>query len=132
MSQLYNSNSIDYGAITASLKRGLTTLGTYVFENVNIDRGSNVINRGDQINTDSGWAMTEPLSTPGSGVVQIATDPRVPGGTKTPMPGDYFDYTFDDDLGAERFVITSVGAPREQNGYTKVNVNLLRDSFAEI
>lgn len=130
MSELYNSNSIDYGSITAALVRGVTTLGTYVFESVTIERGSNVINRGDELNTDNGWAMTEPLSTPGSAVVQIPTNPRVPGGAKTPKPGDYFEYTFDNEIGEERFVITSVSAPREQNGYTKVNVNLLRDSFA--
>jgi hypothetical protein len=125
-SPTYTDNQVPIGSRVETLKSGGgsgSTIGVYVFENITLDRPSQIVERKDEIGQDNGWALVKNVACTGSGVCQIAT-----AATQRPAPGMWFSDSFDGSTAAssaaEQWVITSVGQPFAHDGYFKANVNL--------
>lgn len=117
----YNDNNVPYGSRTESLKRGQTsptTLGTYILENITINRPVAEIDRTDQVGGPNGWVAVNKQED-GSVTVQYASTSAT-----WPQNGDWFQDTFDPNIGVEKFVLINLGIPFEINGYFKVNAKL--------
>ena len=128
--QAYVSNAVPYGSLTPPIiiKRGATTatatnVGNFLVENCTLNREVKKGLRPDEIDGDNGWWMVNGVVT-GSCVIQMPV-----AGQNRPRNGDWFEYTFNSDIGVERMVIGPVSEPYENNGYWKSNATLTRDLF---
>lgn len=129
----YNDNAVQYGSITADIKKNAlggpyttaaaTAVGTFVLENVTLNRPSKVVERSNEVGAPNGWAAQN-AQVGGSCVVQMGA-----AGTNWPRNGNWFEHTFDTEIGVERFVLLDCGQPFEQQGYYKVNATLKRAHF---
>src|SRR5262245_47732026 len=116
----YNDGSVPFGSRSEDIKRGVggTDVGTYIFENISIKRPRRVIERSDEIGQPNGYVIIPGFVTATS-VLQIPTEDANP-----PQIGDWFEDTFDTDIGQERYVIAEVDRPLAQHDYHKCNITL--------
>lgn len=119
----YTDNQIPIGSKAETLYSGGgegTGKGTYVFENITLDRPSQIVERKDEIGQENGWALVQAVANTGSGTIQIATS-----ATAIPAAGWWFKDAFDGSTTAqEQWVLTSIGQQFAHDGYFKANVNL--------
>lgn len=95
-----------------------STLGTYILESITINRPTSKISRPDQIGGPNGFVLVN-KEEDGSCVVQYASSSAT-----WPKNGDWFQDTFDANVGVEKFVFHDLGFPFEIGGYFKVNAKL--------
>lgn len=133
--QAYLSNAVPYGALTPPIliKRGVprasaSLVNTVLIDDCTLNREVKKGERPDEIGGDNGWWMVNGLVT-GSCVIQMPITPTS-SPNAWPQNGDWFEYTFNAEIGVERMVIGPVGIPYQVNGYWKVNATLTRDKFA--
>lgn len=124
MTATYTDNGVPYGSRVEAVKSGVgagTAIGSYVLENITLQRPSLVVERRDQVGKDNGWALEKGVPNTGSCVVQIAT-----ATTQVPAPGMWFSDTFDGSTAgaAEQWVFTEVGQVFESQGYFKANASI--------
>lgn len=117
----YNDGSVPYGARTEVVKRGATysggtTVGTFIFESITLDRNDKAIKQYDELGAPLKSAGVFDFDE-GTATVQVVTN-----GTLL-QRGDLFQDTFDSVTGAETFVIFKVGEPETQNDYKKLTVS---------
>ena len=126
---VFNDNSISFGSRFESI--GGTV---YSVENITLNYPTNQILRSDPIGQPYGFRLVKGQPT-GSCVIQVTDQsgdggPPAIGGSTTSMPalGAYFVDNFKS--ASEKWVILSLGTPYEQNGYRKVNANLIQALFS--
>src|SRR5258708_7543155 len=114
--QAYVSNAVPYGSLTPPIviKRGATratatNVGNFLIENCTLNREVKKGERPDESGGDNGWWMVGGVVT-GSCVIQMPTSAQL-----RPQNGDWFEYTFNSDIGVERMVIGPIGEPYETN-----------------
>lgn len=112
----WNDGSIPYGARLETFSRSAVSLGSYVCENISLNRPTNPIERRDETGGPNG-SVGVPNFVTGSATVQLATT-----SSKQLRPGDTFTDTFDGDLGAENFIVESTDQPEGQTDYKKMNI----------
>ena len=124
---VYNDGNIQYGSIIATIMQPPqptgTTRGIFILENCSVKRPVKVIERPDEIGGPNGFVGVAG-QVDASCVIQMS-DPTV----SRPQNGDWFTYTFDAIIGAERFVILGTDDPREMQGYFKCNATLKKATF---
>jgi hypothetical protein len=124
MSQTYTDNAIPVSSRTVALKSGPgagTSVGTYVAEDISIERGSQEIVRRDEAGKVNGWAVNATGDDTGTMTLQIAGST-----TETPKIGYWFSDIFDLKAGAtaEQWVIVKVGQPFRFDTYLKVTCGM--------
>jgi hypothetical protein len=116
----WNDGTIPYGTRTEVVNRGGSPQGTYVFEQLQITRPTNVIRRKDQTGQPNG-SVGQPDFVTGTATVQIPTS-----ASNGILPGDTFTDTFDSSLSAETFILSEIGQPEEQTAYKKFTVQFIK------
>ena len=120
-------NQVPIGSAVETVYSGRSgtwaSIGSYVFENITLDRPAKTVDRTNEIGQDNGWVLVRKVISTGSAVMQIST-----AATNVPRAGDYFQDVFTggtaDSSAPETWVLTSVGQPFSHDTYFKVNVNL--------
>jgi hypothetical protein len=126
--QVYVDNAIQYGSIKVAIQRGQTTagatlVGTYILDNVTVNRAVKKTEQSDEIGGPNGWAMVA-AQCDGSCVIQIG-----PATNAYPQNGDWFEVILDTTAGTERWVFGPISQPFEVNGYYKSNATLTKAHF---
>ena len=126
----YNDGNIQYGSIIVTVygppQPNGVSRGTYIVENIPFQRPTKVIERPDEIGGPNGFIVVNAQNT-ASATIQMGDNT-----TNRPQVGDWFTYTADAIIGAERWVLTEVTDPREMQGYFKANVTLRKASFPTV
>lgn len=117
----YVDNQMPYGSRVETIKRGGgagTAVGVYVFDNIQPDSPSRVIERTNEIGRPSGFAIVPSFVT-GSGTLQLATAAQ-----PVPKIGDWFNDQFDESTAGTtaNYVLEHVGQPFTKDGYRVCNV----------
>ena len=129
-SSIFNDNQIPFGSRFEFIG---SPPGANLFsvENITLNYPTKTVERSDPIGKPYGFVLVKGQPT-GSCTIQISTEGNAAavGGGQTTMPalGDYMVDNFKD--ANEKWVISSLGAPYEQNGYRKVNANLIQALFS--
>lgn len=113
MAVVINDGSVQYGSRVLTIP--VTTGTAFVFDNVEIQRGTNVIEQTDELGEPSGQVLVDAFVT-GSGVCQMQAS------TDAPILGEIFTETFDSTIGAESFYVSSVSTPETKDGEKKCNI----------
>lgn len=116
----YNDGNIPYGSRLETMNRGGSSLGSYVLENVTINRKSKIIKRMDELGGPNG-SVGVPDFDEGSAVAQLATS-----STTILQRGDKFTDTFDAVTGAETWIVTECDQPETQNDYKKQSLKFIK------
>lgn len=131
----YNDGSIPYGSRVVAFKRvasgggsGATTTwsalanaAAVVLENISVKRSGLVNKRYNEVKAPNGSYGVEDFPE-GSAVAQLAKDP-VTNTTVALQFSDAFTTTFDNSIGTENWVITSIDQPEEQGSYKKQSIS---------
>lgn len=112
----YVDNSVPYGSRTVTFSRAAVSLGSYVAEQISVNRPANVLKRKNEVGNPNGAVGQEDFVT-GSATVQLADST-----SKQLRVGDTFPAIFDTDLGSENYWITSADQPESQSDYKKQSV----------
>lgn len=116
----YNDGTIPYGSRLETFTRGVSSLGSYVLENVTINRKSKIIKRMDELGAPNGSVGVYDFDE-GSAVAQLATT-----SSTVLQRGDKFTDTFDAVTGAESWKITECDQPETQNDYKKISIKFIK------
>lgn len=130
-SPVTNDNSIPFGSRTETLYDASgTQIGVFVLEDINLTFPTKRIDRANQVGEPNGFVIVKGQPT-GTAVIQIPADATIP------ILGGYFVDAFPDVYKAhggssysQQWVIESVGAAYEQNGYRKFNVGLVQTLYS--
>ncbi len=121
----YNDGTVKYGSqVIAVTTDGSTSWGSYVADNISVNRPAKVIERTNQIGEPSGSVGIKQFET-GSATFQCA----VPTTTKEPLLGHQFTATLDSatsGIGAETFFITGVSEAFVKDAEFKWNVTFIK------
>lgn len=101
---------------TSSSYSGAVKKFTGVMENIRVSRPAYDVNRYDESRNPNGSMGIDDFVT-GSGTVQLPFDPKQLGNPESLLPGDAFNTIYDQQIGAEQFVITGVDSPESQGSY---------------
>ncbi len=116
----FNDGAIPYGSRLVTMFRAAVNLGTYVLENVTVNRPSHMIKRYNQIRQPNGSVGIDDF-VEASAVAQLATI------TSTLLRnGDTFSDTFDAALGAETFIVAGADQPESQGEYKKQSLKFIK------
>jgi len=129
MDSVFNDNSLSFGS---RFEKFVTANAIYSVEGITLNYPTKTIEKSDPIGQPYGFVLVKGQPT-GSCVIQVSVEgggPPAVGGNVTTMPanGDYFIDNFKS--ANEKWVISSLGVPYEQNGYRKVNANLIQALFS--
>lgn len=113
MAAVANDGSVQYGSRTVQIPS--STGDTFVFDNIEVNRPTNVIEQTDQLGEPSGQVLVDGFVT-GSGTLQMIA------GTDAPVLGEVFAVTFDTTIGSEDFYVSSVSQPETKDGEKKANI----------
>src|SRR6056300_1323111 len=114
MAAVSNDGSVQYGSRTIQIPA--STGDTFVADNVEVTRGTNVIEQTDQLGEPSGQVIVDAFVTGTAQIQMIAsTDP--------PLLGEEFAETFVTSIGSETFIVSEVGQPETKDGEKKVNIS---------
>lgn len=119
MSAVYNDNNVQYGSRTIAIQTSLTSttaIGTYVADNININRPTKAVDRTNQLGEPSGSVGIADFVT-GTAQVQLAD-----GSAKEPQSGNVWSDTMDSTIGAETFIITQVSRAEVKDGEKKISI----------
>lgn len=116
----YNDNAIPYGSRALHIFRLSVDNGSYVFENISVNRPTNVIKRHNEVNEPNG-SVGQNGFVEGTATVQLAI-----AATVLPLPGDTFTVTLDATVGSEVFIIHAVGQPEAQADYFKASLSFIK------
>jgi hypothetical protein len=111
----YVSGSIGVGSVVEVISGG-----TYVLENVTINRPAKVISRLDEMGRENGWTLIKGQPCSGSATLQVGTIAAIPPN------GAFFSDTFTG-TNVEKWVIVSQDQPIAHDTYWKVNIGLKLD-----
>ncbi len=128
MRNFYNNSGLPRGTRSVEFFRGTNdddytgaSLGDYLLETDSPTRPSTKTERRGTKNEATGWAASVDFDTL-TGTAQLATDD-----TQPLQRFDWFEATFDADIGVERWVITEVSQPEAQADTRKQTFTCSKD-----
>lgn len=115
MAAAYNDGSVPYGSPTLTI-----STVTYIAESFKTDRPTTKIDRRNGSNEPSGQVLVADFAT------ATATLQKASTSTALPAVGATFDYTDDATVGAETWILTSVGHARAQGDAVKFEITAVK------
>ena|SRR5579859_2963780 len=112
----YNDGAVPYGDRKEIIMRGAATVGTFVLENITVNRKSRKIRQYDELGAPRKQAFLLEFDE-GNAVLEIDTNGVLP------ERGDTFTDIFDSNVGSEKFVIDEIGQPESQFEAKKANIS---------
>lgn len=118
-SPTYNDGTVQYGSrVLTVLDASSVTYGTYVADNITINRPTKAVDRTNEIGEPSGSVGIADFVT-GSATIQLASS-----STKEPIAGYTVTMTLDSTIGSETFFITSINRAESKDAEKKFNITL--------
>ena len=127
--QVINDGQIQYGSkivnIVYSASPGSTAIsafatarGTYILEDLAINRPTKLIRQRDEIGGPRGQVLVQDF-VDGTAMLQLNDS-----ASNNPQKGDVFSLTLEAEIGLEYFIIGGLGAPYKQEDYWKRSLTL--------
>jgi hypothetical protein len=131
--QVYNDGQIQFGSWIINLLIGPRSLGgnfsaprgTYIFENIRINRPVKLIKRPDELGGPNGFVMVTEYNE-ATCTIQLGS---AGSSAQAIVNGDYFTNQFNTLNGSESFALGNITEPYEMDGYWKRDGTFIKCNF---